>query len=165
MGLEEKDFEKSFTKEKIEEINMKNLFYKNKIKKIIKSNIDNKELNCNKFSLFNFFVPFADLLLGKTNKMKDFSIYSEKCKKGKEYYDNFLQIFNNYSNDFNEDIEISVFDNLKKENTKRVNNFETIKEMMNDLIDDGESKKGFLALLRQTYLIGELRSNIVRIDI
>ena len=144
---------------------MKNLFYKNETKKIIKTNIDNNELNCNKFSLFNFFIPFADLLLGKTNKMYNFSEYSENCKIGKEYYNNFLQIFNNYSNDFNEDIEISIFDNLKKENTKRDNNFETIKEMVNELIDDRESKKGFLALLRQTYLIGELRSNIVRIDI
>ena len=162
---EQRDFERSFTKNKIEEINMKNLFYKNKTKKIIKTNIDNNELNCNKFSLFNFFIPFADVLLGKTNKMYNFSEYSENCKIGKEYYNNFLQIFNNYSNDFNEDIEISIFDNLKKENTKRDNNFKTIKEMVNDLIDDLESKKGFLALLRQTYLIGELRSNIVRIDI
>jgi hypothetical protein len=52
---EQRDFERSFTKKKIEEINMKNLFYKNKTKKIIKTNIDNNELNYNKFSLFHFF--------------------------------------------------------------------------------------------------------------
>ena len=35
--------------------------------------------------------------------------------------------------------------------------------MMNGLIDDEESKKGFLALLRQSYLIGKLRTYIVSI--
>jgi hypothetical protein len=39
----QKDFEKNFTKNEIEEINMKNLFYKNKTKKIIKSNIDTND--------------------------------------------------------------------------------------------------------------------------
>ena len=34
---------------------------------------------------------------------------------------------------------------------------------MNDLIDDEESKKGFLALVRQSYLLGKLRANIVSI--
>ena len=37
--------------------------------------------------------------------------------------------------------------------------------MMNDLIDEEESKKGFLALLRQSYLLGKLRSNIVSINL
>ena len=36
---------------------------------------------------------------------------------------------------------------------------------MNDLIDEEESKKGFLALLRQSYLLGKLRSNIVSINL
>jgi len=36
---------------------------------------------------------------------------------------------------------------------------------MNDLIDDEESKKGFLALVRQSYLLGKLRTNIVSIFI
>ena len=37
--------------------------------------------------------------------------------------------------------------------------------MVNELIDDNESKKGFLALVRQSYLLGKLRSNIVSIII
>ena len=32
---------------------------------------------------------------------------------------------------------------------------------MNNFIDDEESKKGFLALVRQSYLLGKLRTNIV----
>ena len=34
--------------------------------------------------------------------------------------------------------------------------------MMNEFIYDKESKKGFLALLRQSYLLGEFRNKIVR---
>ena len=75
----------------------------------------------------------------------------------------FLELLNNYSNDFQEDIEISIYDNLKEENINGEKNFSTIKEMMNRLIDDEESKKGFLALLRQSYLIGKLRTYIVSI--
>ena len=75
----------------------------------------------------------------------------------------FLELLNNYSNDFQEDIEISIYDNLKEENINGEKNFSTIKEMMNRLIDDEESKKGFLALLRQSYLIGKLRTCIVSI--
>ena len=36
-----------------------------------------------------------------------------------------------------------------------------LKEMMNEIINDEESKKGFLALIKQSYLIGKLRSYIV----
>ncbi len=36
---------------------------------------------------------------------------------------------------------------------------------MNNLIDDEESKKGFLALVRQSYLLGKLRAFIVSIFI
>ena len=61
------------------------------------------------------------------------------------------------------DIEISIFDNLKEENIKKLDNFKIIKDAMNNCIEDEESKKGFLALLRQSYLLGELRTNIVRI--
>ena len=43
--------------------------------------------------------------------------------------------------------------------------FLTIKEMINSIIDDEESKKGFLALVRQSYLLGKLRTNIVSIFI
>ena len=139
------DFEKDFTKNEIEEINMKNVFYKNKAKKLIKSNISSNS-------------SFDEI-----NKKFAFSEYSEYCKIGEQYYNNFLEIFNNYSNDFKEDIEISIFDNLKEENNKQLDNFTTIKDMINFYIKDEESKKGFLALLRQSYLLGELRTNIVRI--
>ena len=80
---------------------------------------------------------------------------------GKEYYESFLQIFNNYSNDFQEDIENSLYDNLKEENISRENNISTIIGMMNDCIDDIESKKGFLALMKQSFLLGKFRTNVV----
>ena len=35
--------------------------------------------------------------------------------------------------------------------------------MVNGLIKDDESKKGFLALVRQSYLLGKLRTYIVSI--
>jgi hypothetical protein len=70
-------------------------------------------------------------------------------------------LLNNYSNDFIEDIELSIYDNLKEENKNRNTNFLTIKDIMNNLIDDEESKKGFLALLRQSYILGRLRCLIV----
>ena len=76
-----------------------------------------------------------------------------------------MEIFNNYSNDFEEDIEISIYDNLKEENQNAKKNFLTIKQMMNHLINEEESKIGFLALLRQSYLLGKLRFNIVSIYI
>jgi len=139
------DFEKVFTKDDIEKINMKNVFYKNKRKQLIKSNISSN-------SSFN-----------EINRMFAFSECSKHYKIGEQYYNNFLEIFNNYSNDFKEDIEISIFDNLKDENSKKIDNLTIIKSMMNDYIEDEESKKGFLALLRQSYLLGELRTNIVRI--
>ena len=34
---------------------------------------------------------------------------------------------------------------------------------MNEFINDEESKKGFMALLRQSFLIGKLRNEVVRI--
>ena len=147
------DFEKNYKKDEIEKINMKNVFYKNKTKNLIKSNISSNS-------------SFKEI-----NKMFAFSEYSEHCKIGEQYYNAFLEIFNNYSNDFKEDIEISIFDdlkeennnNLKEENNKQLDNFTTIKDMINFYIKDEESKKGFLALLRQSYLLGELRTNIVRI--
>ena len=52
--------------------------------------------------------------------------------------------------------------NLKEENINKEGNLNTIKDMMNHLIRDEESQKGFLALLRQSYLLGKLRGNIVR---
>ena len=139
------DFEKNYKKDEIEKINMKNVFYKNKTKNLIKSNIS------------------SNSSLKEINKMFAFSEYSEHCEIGEQYYNNFLEIFNNYSNDFKEDIEISIFVNLKEENNKQLDNFTTIKDMINFYIKDEESKKGFLALLRQSYLLGELRTNIVRI--
>ena len=135
---------------------MKNLFYKNKTRKIIKSNISNTDSTTFIDNIEDYFKYF------KNNKVYDFGQYSEKYKIGKEYYLYFINILNNYSNDFIEDTEISVYDNLKEENKNREYTFSNIKIIMNDLINDEESKKGFLALLRQSYLIGKLKVNIVR---
>ena len=74
-----------------------------------------------------------------------------------------MEILNNYSNDFEEDIEIAIYDNLKEENKYRKGNFLLIIDMINDCINEEESKKGFLALLRQSYLLGKLRSDLVSI--
>ena len=155
-GFDEKDFDKYLEKNEIEEQYMKNLFYKNKTRKIIKSNISN--IDSTKFidNIEEYFKSSG------RNKIYEFSKYSEKCKIGKKYYFLFTEILNNYSNDFIEDTEISIFDNLKEENKKREDTLSNIKNIMNGLIDDEESKKGFLALLRQSYLIGKLRVNIVR---
>ena len=72
-----------------------------------------------------------------------------------------------------EDKETSIYDNLKMETEKKecetkennnnsnINIITTIIDMMNDYIIDEESKKGFLALLKQSFLLGELRVNIV----
>ena len=80
---------------------------------------------------------------------------------GKDYYLKFLELLNNYSNNYPEDIEISIYDNLKEDNDNKNQNLLEIKEMVNDVINDEESKKGFLALVRQSYLLGKLRTNIV----
>lgn len=153
----EKDFETIYSKDKIEEINMKNIFYKTKVKKVIKSNI-NDELSDKIDSNTNIGTDIYNYI----NKIKNFSKYSENTENcGKEYYESFLQLLNNYSNDFPEDIEISIYDNLKQENNFRVNNMSATTDMINDYINDDESKKGFLALLRQSYLLGELRTNVV----
>ena len=165
--INEKDFKKEFKKGKIEEIHMKNLFYKKKLKKIIDSNIDDisisSQLNqiTEPLSIFTFFGSF----FFQKNKIQKFSEYSEKCKIGEKYYDNFLQVLNNYSNDYPDDIEISIYDNLKQENSNKENNLSTIKEMINEFIDEEESKIGFLALLNQSFLFGKLRTIIVSIYI
>jgi len=162
----EKDFEKTFTKEKIEEIHMKNIFFKKKMKKVINSNIDNIDNSFENpsriFTFLNFSnINFINNISENINRIKNFSNYSENSKIGKKYYESFLQLLNNYSNDFSEDIETSIYDNLKEENNSRDNNLLTILDMMNDFIDDKESKKGFLALLKQSFLLGQLRTNIV----
>ena len=162
----EKDFETFYTKDKIEKINMKNLFFKTKTKNIVNSNAFEKKSDLNKiFDMFNkdLLNVFKKKLLEifNTNKIRAFSEYSENEKIAAEYYENFLQLLNNYSNDFPEDIEISIYDNLKEENIKKDENYIAIKDMINDLINDEESKKGFLALVRQSFLIGKLRANIV----
>ena len=147
----EKDFEKSYSVKNIEEMNMKKLFYKIKTKYIVNSNVSPNDFNSKIDSPEN------------KNKIRDFSEYSENQKTGEKYYQKFLQLLNNYSNDFPEDIEISIYDNLKEENKNKDKNYLTIKEIINDLISNEESKKGFLALVRQSYLLGKLRSNIVSI--
>ena len=139
-----KDFGKVYTKDKIEKMSIKNLFYKNNIKNIIKSNINT-----------NVFI--------KENPLQKFSEYSEKCKIGKEYYEKFLDLLKIYSNDFFEDIEISIFDNLKEQNKDRMNNLSNIEDLMNYTLKNEDYKKGFLALLKQSYLLGKFRTNIVRI--
>ena len=150
----EKDFKKNYTKKKIEEMKIKNFFYKKKVKNIIRSNISQ-----NNFILKN--INALSEYLFKKNTISNFSQYSEKEISGEQYYLNFLEILNNYSNDFQEDIEISIYDNLREEIDNRKQNILTIKEMINDLIDDIESKKGFSALIRQSYLLGKVRSYIV----
>ena len=149
-----KDFNKNYTKEAIEEIHIKNLFFRRKVKNIIRSNISQ-----NNFMLKNIQQLFEFLF--KKNKISNFRKYSEYGKNGEDYYLSFLELLNNYSNDFPEDIEISIYDNLRGEINNRQQNILTIKEMVNDLIDDKESKKGFLSLIRQAYLLGKLRCNIV----
>ena len=140
----EKDFKKNYSKLEIENFNMGNLFKKEKIKKIIDSN---------------------DKTIPNQNKIYIFSDSSQKINFGEEYYKNFLGLLNIYSNDFYEDIEISIYNNLKEENKEREKNFEALKEITDDLIDNNEkeSKLGFLALIRQSYLLGKLRANIVSI--
>ena len=150
----EKDFNKNYTKKAIEEIRLKNLFFKKKVKNIIRSNISQ-----NNFMFKN--LQNLTKFLFKENRISNFSQYSEYRKNGEEYYLSFLELLNNYSNDFPEDIEISIYDNLKEEINNRKQNILTIKEMVNDLINDEESKKGFLSLIRQAYLLGKLRCNIV----
>ena len=173
----EKDFKKGYTKDKIEEINMKNLFIKKKIKNLIKTDVidekENKEFKetmicycvccvIDPFGLIPFLTNACGIGSVENNKLYDFSEYSEKCKFGKEYYEKFLELLNNYSNDFPEDIETSIYDNLKEVNIQSKKNLLNIKDMMKDLICDVESKKGFLALLKQSYLLGKLRNSIVR---
>jgi hypothetical protein len=163
----EHDFVKIFPKEIIENIHMKNLFYKKKMKNLINSNIDSN--NNDNSSMSNTGKNVGEYI----NKIKRFSNYSETGDKiGKEYYEAFLQLLNNSSDDFQEDIETSIYDNLKMEalkkegetkenNNSKINVLISIIEMMNDYIIDEESKKGFLALLKQSFLLGELRINIV----
>ena len=143
----EKDFKKKYSKDEIEKINMENLFYKIKAKNIINSNINSFE----KMDDVNY----------SNNKISNF--IEEKDKIGKEYYKKFLELLNNYSNEYSEDIEISIYDNLKETNKNREKNLDTIKEMMEDIINDEESKKVFLSLVRQSYLLGKLRKELVRI--
>lgn len=133
------------------------------MKNLINSNID-------------FFDTFSDNKKSNNsdntnkNKIRNFSDFSESGNKfGEEYYENFLQLLNNYSNDYYEDIETSIYENLKEdtiteekgESDSTKNNFIILLDMINDNIIDEESKKGFLALLRQSFLLGKLRSNIV----
>ena len=142
---------------------MRNLFIKRKIKNIVKSNLSwndqTKHLISKSSKNSN-----TDENEIKRNKTYNFSKYSENQIFGEEYYENFLDLLNNYSNEFKEDLEISIYENLREENKLANQNYLMAKEMMNDLINDEESKKGFLALLRQSFLLGKLRSEIVSIN-
>lgn len=128
----EKEFKKNYFKSEIERLNMGNLIYKIKIKNIVDSNILS---NDNEYS-------------NNSTKIYNFIKCSESQTFGEKYYIKFLNLLNNYSNDFPEDIEISIFENLKETNEYGKQNLLLIKEIMNDLINDDESKKGFLALVR-----------------
>ena len=136
----EKDLKKNYSKLEIEQINMGNLFNKIKIKDIIDSNNSS---------------------ISNQNKIFNYNDSIQKLNLGEDYYKNFLGLLNLYSNDFQEDIEISIYNNLKEDNKERDNNFSVLKEMMNEIIDEKESKKEFLALIRQSYLLGKLRNYIV----
>ena len=163
----EKDFKKNYSGNELEKLRMRNIYYKTKIKEIVDSNIfyTNKEnenysdpdIQQNNESFEN--------KKPKQNKAFNFSCLSENKIFGKEYYEKFLKLINNKANDFQGDIEISIYQNLQEGNQNRKKNLLAIKQMMNDLIDEEESKKGFLALLRQSYLLGKLRSNIVSINL
>ena len=159
----EMDFKRLFLKDEIEKINMRNLFIKRKIKNIVKSNLswNDQTKHLISKSSKNSNTDENDI---KRNKTYNFSKYSENQIFGEEYYENFLDLLNNYSNEFKEDLEISIYENLREENKLANQNYLMTKEMMNDLINDEESKKGFLALLRQSFLLGKLRSEIVSIN-
>ena len=166
----EKDFKKNYTNDKIEEIHMKNLFYKRKMRNIINSNDSNEKdsdrsNNISLFILSNSFLQPIFRIFQREHKIRNFSQYSEKSKNGKKYYESFLDLLNNYSNTFVEDIEISLYDNLKEENSSKEIKLKSIFDIINESIDDEESKKGFLALLRQAFLLGKLRTSIVSINI
>ena len=143
----ERDFEKNYSGNDREQLNTRNLYNKTKIKNIVESKLSSDEKDENQGQ----------------NKIFEFSKFSENQTSGEEYYKKFLHLLNNYSNDFPQDIEISIYDNLKEENKNKDKNFSIIKEMMEELINEEESKKGFLALVRQSYFIGQLRTNIVSI--
>ena len=142
----EKDFKKLFLKEEIENLNMRNLFNKTKLKNIMDSNVssNDNEIIINKIHENN---EILDNNI-KRNKTYNFSKYSENQQIGKEYYEQFLEILNNNKTDFKEDTEISIYDNLKEENKYTLQKYLIIKDLLNELIKDEESKKGFLALLR-----------------
>ena len=149
---------------------MKNLFYKRKMRNIINSNDSNEKdsdrsNNISLFILSNSFLQPIFHILQRENKIRNFSQYSEKSKNGKKYYESFLDLLNNYSNTFVEDIEISLYDNLKEENSSKEIKLKSIFDIINESIDDEESKKGFFALLRQAFLLGKLRTSIVSINI
>jgi hypothetical protein len=60
-------------------------------------------------------------------------------------------------------MEISIYNNLKEENQERINTLKGMKDIIEEIIDDRESKKGFISLLHQSFYIGYLRNEIVSI--
>ena len=145
----EKDFGKDFNEfYNNEEYQINNLFMKVREKKLLFSYEDKDNENSRKMTNSNYF-----------------SELSEKESIGHQYYTSFLELLNKYSSDYPEDIETSIYNNLKQKNENRKNVLEAIKSLMEDFIKDEESKKGFLALVRQSFLMGKLRNEIVRIYI
>ena len=112
----EKDFEKDFNKLfNTEENQMKNIFFKKRVKKLLFSNNDKERT--------------------KKNNSNYFSEFSEKGIISEGYYITFLELLNKFSNDSPEDIEISIYNNLKKENENRINVIKGIKELKKNLVN------------------------------
>ena len=160
----EKDFKFIFNKVAIERLNMRNVFCKTKMKEIMGPNFSlyGNELKISSESKKQEKNLNPDRVIIERNKTYDFSKYSELGIFGKKYYESFLNLLN-YSNDFLEDVEIAIYDNFRKGNKFGDINNHIARDMINNLIIDEESRKGFNALLDQSFLLGKLRTNVVSI--
>ena len=133
-----------------------------KIKKIIYSRPLEEEIEIEIFNLIKKKNTEKIMTTG-IDIDKDFSKYSENSIYGIEYYESFLKLLTNNYSDKPEDIEVLIYNNLKKENNERKYILKGIKDNINEFLNDEESKKGFIALLHQSFYIGNLRNDIVRI--
>ena len=82
----EKDFKKVYSKNEIEEINSRNLYYKTKIRNFINSNISSSGKNITSKKKEKIKIFEVKINEQHTNKINDFSKYSEKRRYGKNYY-------------------------------------------------------------------------------
>ena len=90
----EKDFKKNYTNDKIEEIHMKNLFYKRKMRNIINSNDSNEKdsdrsNNISLFILSNSFLQPIFRIFQREHKIRNFSQYSKNQKMEKNIMNHF----------------------------------------------------------------------------